>query len=113
MSYNDRNLYGDPLPEVHPKLLDTFVHFRVMIREDLRAEYGTEIPIIPLTRDLKNKSLKQYANDKYAIKNGDLISYKRFDSRGYSQYIFITEDGVEVVVPEGFIKSKFLFPINK
>lgn len=113
MSNNRNSYYSDPMPEDHPKILNLFSFFRVMIREDLREEYGLELPVISLTRDIKSKSLKEYANNKLAIKNGEFIKFERYDSRGFTQYIFSTEDGVEIVLPEGFINKKFLFPINK
>jgi len=108
-----RDVFGDPLPESHPKILDSFRHFRLIINEDFKKECGNEIPIIPLTRNCQSKDLKTYANEKSAIKNGEFLTYKRFDSRGYSQYIFSTEDNVEIVLGEAFINRKFLFPVNK
>lgn len=110
---NYNSIHYDPMPEDHPKILNSYSYFRVMIREDLKEDFGTELPVISLTRDLKSNSLKEYANNKLAIKNGEFIKFERYDSRGFAQYIFSTEDGVEIVLPEGFISKKFLFPINK
>lgn len=110
-SYNSS--YYEPLPEECPKLLKQFSYFRVLISDEYKEAMDSELPVIPMTRDIKSKALKEYADNKVAIKNGELISFVRFDSRGYNQYIFATEDGLEIVLAEAFIKKKFLFPIYR
>jgi len=104
-------LSGDPFPEGHPKILNQFSAFRVHVREELREELGEELPIIPMTRNITSKSFREYANNKMVIKTGELIRFRRYEAR-MNQYIFATDDNVEIVVAEAFINKKFLFPIN-
>ena len=110
--------HSDPIDyETCPKLLKTFSYFRVLISEEAKKELGDsscdELPVIPMTMDIKSKALKSYADEKFSIKNGEFLTFSRYDTRGYPKYIFKTEDGVEVVLAEGFIKKKFLFPIHR
>ncbi len=119
MNHHHQNDYQQEFLDYNtcPKLLTKFNYFRVMISEEGKKELGMEdcdeLPVIPITMGIKSKALKAYADNKYCIKNGEFLTFSRFDSRMYPKYIFLTEDKVEVVLAEGFIKKKYLFPLYK
>ena len=107
-----QNAFGDPLPEKRPKILNTYKYFRVFVHEKYAQEMKEGLPIIPLVRDMIGSSNKKEALKKEYVAIGEMITYLRYEAR-FDQYIFVTQDSVEFILPEGLINSKFLFPINK
>jgi len=102
---------GDVMPEKHPKMLDKYHTFRIIMPDDFKTEFGKELPVIPILRDIKSKSLKIYANEKTTIKVGELVEFIRYESR-LDEYIFWTDERIEISISETFINRNFLFPIN-